>query len=122
MADGINRTGQLVNGWPQRHIQQVKRIHQVLFSFEFLANVLQRQLARGIFQQEQQIGHGFAAEIAERSALALELEQRIKVVDDPAKRNIGNHVQDVKNGYFLFCSSRQFCRQSDAKLAEDLSL
>ena len=49
MADGIDRTSELINGRTQRIIQKSNEINQVIFSFEFLANILQGQFACSIF-------------------------------------------------------------------------
>ena len=98
VADGVNRTGKLIDGRTQCCIQKIKRVDQVLFRVEFLANVLQRQLSGGIFEQEQQIGNSFTAQNVKSSSLTPGFEQDIEVVDQPAERDIGDHVQDIKNG------------------------
>jgi len=97
MADGVDRTGQFVNGGSQSFVQQIERMDQVFLSVKFLPDILHGQFSGCVLQQKGEIGDGFAAQRAQRALPVPGLKQEVKIVDDPAEGNVGHQVENIKN-------------------------
>ena len=96
MTDGVDRTGELIHGMTERHVQKIDRRDRPLRRGEIMPEIVQREFSGRVFQQQNQIGNRAGAGQGESALIPPVVKAVREIAHKPAEPTVGDALVEVQ--------------------------